>query len=141
MKKSVVIVDLNPDIIRQLIKEKIPCIYGDIGDTEILERLNLTQLELVISTIPSHPDNLLIIERVRAKNPEATIIVTSHSGEEALELYKKGADYVILPHFLGGEHISILLEDLTTNLKKLLQVKVNHIKELEERRKRHPHHR
>jgi len=141
MKKNVVVVDLNPDVIKHLIKKKVPCIYGDIGDEEIMKRLSLEEAELVISTVPSHSDSLLLIKKVRELNPEATIIVTSYDTEDALELYKKGADYVVVPHFLGGEHISLILEDLTTDLNKLLRIKISHIKALQERKKRHPHHR
>lgn len=140
LKKNVVVVDLNPDIIKDLIRKKVPCIYGDIGDVEIIKRLRLEEAELVISTIPNHEDSLLLIKKVREINPEATIIVTSYNAEDALELYKKGADYVVVPHFLGGEHISLILEELTTDLNKLLQIKISHMKALQERRKRHPHH-
>jgi len=139
-KKNVVVVDLNPDVIKQLIKQRVPCIYGDIGDVEIIKRLRLEEAELVISTIPNHHDSLLLIKKVREINPEATIIVTSYAAEDALELYNKGADYVVVPHFLGGEHISLILEDLTTDLNKLLRIKISHMKALQERRKRHPHH-
>jgi len=141
MKKKVIVVDLNPDVIKHLISQKIPCMYGDIGDAEILNLLNLDEAELIISTIPEHHDTILLMKKVREKNIDATIIVTSYTAEEALELYKKGADYVIVPHFLGGEHISLLLEDLTAHLGKLLKIKTEHIKQLEERRRRHPHHR
>lgn len=141
MKKNVIVIDLNPDVIKKLIAQRIPCIYGDIGDLEILQRVRLENVELVISTIPNHQDSLLLIQKVREISPEATVIVTSYTAENALELYNKGADYVIVPHFLGGEHISLILEDLTTNLSKMLKIKIKHIKELEERRKRHPHHR
>jgi len=141
LKKNVVVVDLNPDIIKHLIKKKVPCIYGDIGDIEIIKRLRLEEAELVISTVPNHHDSMLLIKKVREINPEATIIVTSYDAEDALELYNKGADYVVVPHFLGGEHISLILEELTTDLNKLLNIKISHIKALQERRKRHPHHR
>lgn len=140
MKKNVVVVDLNPDIIKNLIKQKVPCIYGDIGDVEIIKRLRLEEAELVISTVPNHHDSILLIKKVRELNPEATIIVTSFEAEDALELYNKGADYVVVPHFLGGEHISLILEELTTDLDKLLKIKISHMKALQERRKRHPHH-
>ncbi|MBW2990461.1 cation:proton antiporter [Candidatus Woesearchaeota archaeon] len=141
LKKNVVVIDLNPDMIKHLIKKKVPCIYGDIGDVEIIKRLRLEEAELVISTVPSHQDSMLFIKKVRELNPEATIIVTSYDAEDALELYKKGADYVVVPHFLGGEHISLILEELTTDLNKLLKIKINHMKALQERRRRHPHHR
>ena len=140
LRKNVV-VDLDPDIIRNLIRKKIPCIYGDIGDLEIIKRLRLEEAELVISTVPSHQDSMLLIKKVREFNPEATIIVTSFDADDALELYKRGADYVVVPHFLGGEHISLILEELTTDLNKLLKIKISHMKALQERKKRHPHHR
>lgn len=140
MKKSLIVVDLNPDVIKQLISQKIPCIYGDIGDLEIIKRLNIENVEMVISTIPEHQDSLLLIKKVREINPDATVIVTSYTADDALELYKQGADYVIVPHFLGGEHISLLLEDFTSSLNKILKIKMSHMKALEERRKRHPHH-
>lgn len=141
MKKNVVVIDLNPDIIKKLISQRIPCIYGDIGDHEIVKRLRLNEAELVISTIPEHDETKLLIQRVRKHNPEATIIVTSFAAEDALELYEEGADYVVIPHFLGGDHLSLILEDLTTDLNKLLSIKIKHIKDLEERNKKHPYYR
>lgn len=140
MKKSLIVVDLNPDVIKKLISQKIPCIYGDIGDMEIIKRLKLENAELVISTIPEHQDSLLLIKKTREINPDASVVVTSYTAEDALELYKQGADYVIVPHFLAGEHLSILLEDFTSNLNKMFKIKMNHIKEMEERKRRHPHH-
>ena len=53
--------DFNPEIIKNLIAEKVPCIYGDVGDIEILERLNLKEASMVISTVPDKNDNLLLI--------------------------------------------------------------------------------
>jgi len=141
MRKNVMVVDINPDIIKQLIAQKVPCIYGDIGDLEIIRRIKIESVELVISTIPEHQESLLLIQKIREINPETIILVTSYSADRALELYEKGADYIIVPHFLGGEHMSLLLEELTTNLSKLLKTKISHIKALQERCHRHPHHR
>ncbi|RLE44826.1 hypothetical protein DRJ25_06330, partial [Candidatus Woesearchaeota archaeon] len=53
--------------------------------------------------------------------------------EEALELYSKGADYVILPHFLGGNYVSTLLEDINQDKKKLKLTRDFHLNELKER--------
>lgn len=136
MKKNLLVVDYNPEIIRHLIREKIPCIYGDIGNLEILERLNLKNAKMVISTVPDIMDNLLLIKKTREKNKNAVIMVTANQVEEALTLYDAGADYVILPHFLGGEHVSLLIEEFTTgDVNKIIETKLNHIKELQERRK------
>jgi voltage-gated potassium channel Kch len=140
MKRRTIIVDMNPDIIRELISEKVNCIYGDIGDSDILSMLSLEKKELVISTIPNHQETVLLIKRAREKNPEATIIVTAYDAEEALHLYELGADYVIIPHFLGGERISYILDDIAGSLKKRMKMKVKHMSALQERIKRHGKH-
>jgi voltage-gated potassium channel Kch len=144
LKKKLLVVDFNPEIIRKLINKKIPCIYGDIGDVEVLERLNLKEAQMVISTVPTKRDNLLLIKKTKEQNKKALVFVTSSQVEDALKLYDAGADYVILPHFLGGEHVSLLIEDFTVDIKKIIETKVNHIKELKKRRalghEHPPHH-
>ncbi len=134
MKKSMVIVDFNPEVIKYLIKHKNACIYGDIGDTEFLERLPLKDAKMVISTVPDEIDNLLLIKKVKHVNKDAVVYVTANQVEEALDLYDAGADYVILPHFLGGEHVSVLIEDFTGDVNKIIANKLNHIKELHQRK-------
>lgn len=143
MKKKMLVVDFNPEVIKRLIHDKIPCIYGDIGDIEILSRLNLRHAAMVISTAPSKRDNLLLIRTTRKENKHATIIVTSTHISKALELYDAGADYVIMPHLLGGDHMSLLLEEFSTDINKIIKHKIAHIKELHKRKSMvhwHPAH-
>ncbi len=141
MQKDLVVVDFNPDIIKRLISKHVPCIYGDVGDPEIIEKLKLHHTKMFISTIPNHGENLYMIGELKKHNKNATIIVTSYQVEEALSLYEAGADYVIIPHYLGGEHVSVLLEDISTDLDKLITTKLEHIRDLRHRQMVHPHHR
>jgi len=139
--RDVVVIDFNPDIINSLIEKKIPCIYGDVGDEEVIEKLSLKQVDLVISTIPSHQETTLLMTKVREVNKDARIIVTAYSVEDALEYYGKGADYVIVPHILGGKHAGILLETISTDIDKLILTKLEHIGELKNHQSRHAKHR
>ena len=132
LNKKMLVIDFNPETISRLIKEKIPCMYGDIGDLEIIERLNFKKAKLIISTIPTKRDNLLLIRKAREINKSIVIFVTADQVNEALSLYDAGADYVILPHLLGGEHASLLIERLSS-ISKVLNYKIGHIKELKER--------
>ncbi|MFC1768347.1 cation:proton antiporter [Nanoarchaeota archaeon] len=143
LKKNTLIVDFNPDTIRKLRTEKINCIYGDIGNREVLERLDFKHAKLIISTVPTFHDNELLISTVKRENKKTSVIVTANQIEEALTLYRRGADYVILPHFLGGKHVSTIIEDSDKNLKKLLTHRLTHIEELRERKSlghEHPRH-
>ncbi|MFH1849669.1 MAG: cation:proton antiporter [archaeon] len=143
LKEKMLVVDYNPDLIRRMIKEKIPCIYGDIGDAEILDRLNFEEAKIIISTVPEEQTNLLLIRLVKHKNSKSALFVTANQVEEALRLYESGADYVILPHFLGGHHVGILLENVTKDMDTLLNTKIQHIEELKVRKSlghEHPKH-
>lgn len=133
MRKKFIIVDFNPDIIKHLVKRKINCLYGDISDVDILERLNLKDAETIVSTIPDLQDNKLLIHEIKKVNKRAAIFVTADRIDEALELYNIGADYVILPHFLGGEQVSVLLENHGTEIKDIIKNKFTHISDLKKR--------
>ncbi len=129
--KSFVIVDFNPDVIAGLKKEGMPCIYGDIGDVELLRKLNMPDAQLVVSTVPTIYENELLIRE--AQKGRAIAVVTSNHVDVALKLYNLGANYVILPHFLGGEHVALLLEKFN-HLPSVMQHKFAHIKELHRRK-------
>ncbi|MBW3000204.1 NAD-binding protein, partial [Candidatus Woesearchaeota archaeon] len=133
MKKSLLVIDFNPDIINDLFKRKIPCIYGDIGDSELIERLNLKKVDMIVSTVPHIMENKLVIKKTKQVNHKAIIFVTANDVEEALELYRTGADYVILPHFLGGERVSTILQSTADDLKQIIKNKYDHMEELKKR--------
>ena len=141
--KKVLVIDYNPEIISRVAKEGFHCIYGDIGDDEIIERMHLDQISMIISTVPDIKDNLHLIKKVREHNKRARVLVTAQDTDHALKLYSAGADYVILPHFLGGELVSSMIGDLRHRKRNMKQERDEHIKHLNERRKighEHPKH-
>ncbi len=143
VKKNVLIIDFNPEIITKLVKDGYHCIYGEATDEEIIDRMNLPGLRMLISTVPNKRDNLLLIRKTRKSNRKAKIIVTANDIDEALDLYEEGADYVILPHFLGGEHVSNLITDMRSKKVKIHEERKKHIEHLEERKDEgheHPKH-
>jgi Kef-type K+ transport system membrane component KefB/Trk K+ transport system NAD-binding subunit len=140
MDEDVLVVDFDPEIIKQAREQNIPSIYGDIADPDVVDKLNLEDAEMLISTSADTEDNIQLMRDAREHNKDLIVIIVAEHVEEALELYEEGADYVVLPHLLGGQHASLLLEDITTDLDKLIETKLEHIEELEERGDVHPHH-
>ncbi|MBI4150321.1 cation:proton antiporter [Candidatus Woesearchaeota archaeon] len=132
-KRSFVVVDFNPDIIKQLVTQRVPCIYGDVGDEEIIDRLNFKKTAIVVSTVPMVDVNTILIHRIKQQSHKTAIFVTAESVRDALTLYNNGADYVILPHFLGGERVSSMIEQFEGNLEKVTRFKYDHIDELKKR--------
>lgn len=130
MGLTLIVVDFNPDIIDELHQKNINHLYGDMGDKEILSRMNLQKTSIVVSTIPDVNQNIAMIEEIKKSNSKATIYVTAKEIEEALELYEAGASYVILPHFLGGEETSLLIERFSGDEDRLVKIKEVHLNDL-----------
>ncbi len=134
LKKKFIVIEYNPEIIRQLIEQGIPCIYGDVEDAEILEKANLKGAEILISTVPDREDNLLLIEEGCNLNPKMRIFITADYPEDALEFYDTGADYVILPKILGGERVSEFLDVYKCDKECIRDMKKKQILHLEKMR-------
>ena len=142
MKKKYLVVDFNPETISNLRKFDIPALYGDVYDMELLEELPLEGLSLAISTIPDVDTNELLIETVRESNKDAIIILRAHTIEDALKLYKAGANYVLTPHFLGGEYVAKMIAHSKSKDDSYIKEKERHIemlKEILEKGQDHPH--
>jgi len=134
IKKKVLIVDYNPEIIFRLVKEGYHCIYGEADDSEIMEQMNLKNIKHLISTIPYLNINLVLIRKLRSVNKKARIVLTANNIDDALKMYKSGADYVILPHFLGGKHVANLITNVRKRKINLKSERETHITELKERK-------
>lgn len=143
VKKEILVVDYNPEIIDMLVRQGYHCIYGDVTDEEIIEKMNLRQIQLLVSTVPELKDSLLLIRKARKASRKMTVIVTASEIDEALKLYQAGADYVILPHFLGGEHVANLIDLHQKGKIRLEEERKDHLKHLMERKgmgHEHPGH-
>ncbi|TSC83798.1 MAG: sodium/hydrogen exchanger [Microgenomates group bacterium Gr01-1014_16] len=109
MGKKVLVVDFNPMIVDKLKGEGVDVVYGDLADAEIYDGLGLDRADLVISTVSDVQDNLLLLEKLK-QNVKRKVVVTAGDDQEARELYNAGADFVLVPHRVGGEYLAHLLE-------------------------------
>ena len=134
-RKKYLVVDFNPDIIKNLSNEKVDCIYGDADDIELINEFDFRKVKMVISTIPNINTNLLLVNLVRKINSNSIIIVVSQSLDDALKLYKEGATYVLMPHFIGGYHLGSMIKNLGVNYKKFSDYGTKHIADLKEIKK------
>ncbi|MFB6226006.1 MAG: cation:proton antiporter [Candidatus Paceibacteria bacterium] len=100
------VVDFNPKAIKKLQKRGIPAFYGDAADIEFIESLPIEEAEMIISTIPEPDDQEILIKSAKEKDEDIKIIATLHHSRYLGRLYEAGADYVMLPHLLGGSFIA-----------------------------------
>jgi Kef-type K+ transport system membrane component KefB len=135
LDSSFVAIDYNPKVILSLNKLGIDSIYGDAGNKEFLKEIPLDKAKIVISTIPDSETNLVIQEMLREANSEAIFIATTEHPNSAIDLYKNGVDYVILPHHLGGDFAAHMIKSFHTDKKKYKEAGNRHMKELTKSRK------
>jgi hypothetical protein len=127
MKKRYVVVDYDPEVVEQLERQHIPHIYGDATDFELLNEIGVHASELIVSTITDARTNRLLVNHIIHHNKNAVFICHATSYEEAEHLYSLGASYVILPHFIGSEHINSFIRRNGSNRKAFEQHKTKHI--------------
>jgi Kef-type K+ transport system membrane component KefB len=140
-KDKLLIIDYNPETIKKLKNEGFNVLYGDAGDIEFLETLNFLNAKIIISTIPDFESNLIILNSIKKQNNEVIFALVSHKIEDALDLYKNGAHFVILPHFLGGEYAVHLIKEFGYDKEKYLELREKEINHLKQRLKighKHP---
>jgi len=78
LSKKYLIIEFNPEIIKELEKKKIHCRYGDAQDVELLNELNLSKTKLIISTIPNLETNMLLVKKARNSESNPIVIVVTH---------------------------------------------------------------
>jgi len=131
--KKILVIDENPGIISHLQKNNIPCIYGDMGDIDFLQELNVKKSKMIISTVKTFDESMILLKTIKQHSPNLIIILVSNQIHEAIKLYEQGADYVILPHYIWVDHTSLMLEEYGFDIQKFLENKKTLVNDLKSR--------
>jgi Kef-type K+ transport system membrane component KefB/voltage-gated potassium channel Kch len=103
--KNLLVIDFDPDIISFLRQKNIDYIFGDIADPDVFEKANIQEAKIVISTSPDFNDNMTLLQEIKKLEQKPKIILRAETEKDALILYEKGADYVLLPNFTAGQYL------------------------------------
>jgi Kef-type K+ transport system membrane component KefB len=145
-KDDFLIIDHDPDTIRRLELEGFNTLYGDSADLELLESLDFSKAKMMVSTIPELKTNLLIAHAAQKQSSDYDAIVmiaVSHNIEDSLKLYDEHYDYVIMPHFIGGNFAAELVQRLQKDKKQFSSIKEKHVDYLLNKKRighEHPHY-
>jgi Kef-type K+ transport system membrane component KefB len=104
-KINFAVVDINSHTVEKIKKMKIPAFFGDVADVEFLDSLPLHKSKMLILTTPDPHDQKTLISFIRRESNNPIIVSNLHHYKHAEELYEIGADYVNMPHLLGGQWI------------------------------------
>lgn len=134
LKEKVLVVDIDPRVAQKVEGEKIDCVFGDIGDEEVLLELNLERAKAIFSTVLNFEDNLKLVRFVKKRFPKIRVVLTAETKEEALRLYGAGADFVLVPALIGGEFASFIIKKIYRAGLSFKELKEKEIKNLKEAR-------
>lgn len=126
---KLVVVDFNPNIHERLSNIGVKAIYGDVSHIDTLQHSGIEDVHVVVSTIPDSllvgTNNLTLVKQMQQLCPNARIIVTAESIQDALDMYNAGADYVLLPRVLTAQHLKEILPSVQRGRND--QIKQKHI--------------
>ena len=109
--KAVVVVDFDPRVVDKLKAGGIESVYGDMGDVELLEELELKKAKLIVSTVPDVQDNLLLLEYLKQRSKGVQVVVAAADETDARRLDQAGANYVLQAQKVGGEYLAHVLSE------------------------------
>ena len=104
-KKNFLVVDFDPEQAEKLSKDSINVLFGDISDSEIIEKIKSLFPKIIISTIQVYEDNLLLLELFKKYNKNILFITVANNLNDFFSLHKKGADMVFLPEVMVGHKL------------------------------------
>ena len=111
---DILVIDFNPVVYSELQRRGIECIYGDVAHMETLHHAKIHHAELVVSTIPDQilkgTNNARLLKKIRQLCPHAKAIVTADSPQKALDLYERGADFVLIPSMHSSAQVAQIIE-------------------------------
>jgi CPA2 family monovalent cation:H+ antiporter-2 len=102
LEQPFVVVDVDPGRVEAARESGIPIIYGDAPADPVLEAAGVREARLVILAMTEAVGARLVIERVRALNPDAHIVARSTSVEQLKDLSRLGVYEAVQPEFEAG---------------------------------------
>jgi Kef-type K+ transport system membrane component KefB len=130
LKSKFLVVDYDFEVLKKLGRLKINNVFGDLSDMEFFESLPYLNSKLIYSSIADVEINNEILNRLRSKMFSGVKVMVSYNYEDTLELYRLGADYVVMPEYISGKFVSEMTLDLGFEPKKYLAQKASQLESL-----------
>lgn len=108
-EKSFVIIEHDKEVIEKFQEDEISFVFGNANEDEILFEAGIEKASTLICALPNDADNLFVVLSARQINPKLTIISRASEETSYNKLKLAGANNVILPDRIGGDHMASLV--------------------------------
>lgn len=107
--KPFVIIEKDKELVDKIENEMTPFVTGDASEDEVLLQAGVERASCLISALPNDADNLFIVLSARQINKRINIISRASQETSYQKLKLAGANNVILPDKIGGDHMASLV--------------------------------
>ncbi|TDT39608.1 voltage-gated potassium channel [Maribacter spongiicola] len=131
-KRPFVVIEKDKEVIERY-EDDILFIEGDANDDDVLLEACIGKAQYLIATLPDDAANLFVVLSARQLKKSLFIISRASLVNSQKKLILAGADKVIMPDKIGGDHMAslVVMPDLITFMDKL-SVEGEHTTNLEE---------
>ena len=107
--KSFVVIEKNKETVEKYQSDVIPFIEGNADEDETLHKAGIERASSLISALPNDAENLFVVLSARQINKDLCIISRASQETSYEKLKLAGANNVILPDKIGGDHMASLV--------------------------------
>jgi len=131
-KKPFVVVEKHKDVIERY-SDNVLFVEGDANEDEVLIEAGIKRAQYIITTLPEDASNLFVVLSARQLNKNLNIISRASQITSQEKLKLAGANQVIMPDKIGGDHMAslVVMPDLISFMDEL-SLEGEHTTNLEE---------
>jgi Kef-type K+ transport system membrane component KefB len=111
--RQMMVVDLNPQVLEELPRRGIRCVYGDVSNMDTLHHAAVHHARIVVCTLTDSilkgTSNARLLRQLQRLCPTSALVVASETIEGALALYGDGAGFVFIPRIHSAHHMAEVL--------------------------------
>ncbi len=108
-KKPFIVIESVKEIAEKYKAPDVPIIHGNAIEDDILKEAKIYKAKYLITALPEDADNLFIVLSARQMNKDLKIISRASKPSSYRKLRLAGADNVIMPDKIGGDHMASLV--------------------------------
>jgi voltage-gated potassium channel len=119
-KRPFVVIERNREVIEKF-EEEILFVEGDANEDDTLIEAGIDRAQFLITALPDDAANLFVVLSARQLKKDLFIISRASQLTSQKKLRLAGADKVIMPDKIGGDHMAslVVMPDLITFMDKL----------------------
>jgi voltage-gated potassium channel len=119
-KKPFVVIERDKEILEKY-EDDVLFVEGDANDDDVLNTAGISRAQYLITALPDDAANLFVVLSARQLNKDLFIISRASLINSQKKLLLAGANKVIMPDKIGGDHMAslVVMPDLITFMDKL----------------------